>query len=61
SGFDVEEMNGGSERPLHLGLQSSDERIHLAGGELAVTSDTDPESSGTKVSFWLPVDNNAPE
>jgi signal transduction histidine kinase len=61
SGFDVEEMNGAPERPLHLGLQSSDERIHLAGGELAVTSTTDPQSSGTKVSFWLPVESNAPD
>ncbi len=57
-GFVIEQMTGASQRPLHLGLQSSDERIHLAGGELAVTSSTAPESSGTTVSFWLPVGNN---
>ena len=43
---------------LHLGLQSSDERIHLAGGELDVTSDMTPGSSGTTVSFWLPIDTS---
>ena len=57
-GFVVEQMTGASQRPLHLGLQSSDERIHLAGGELAVTSSTASESSGTTVSFWLPVSTN---
>jgi len=57
-GFAVEQAIGASQRPLHLGLQSSDERIHLAGGELDVTSDITPGSSGTKVSFWLPVETN---
>jgi signal transduction histidine kinase len=54
----VTEQTGTSQRPLHLGLQSSDERIHLAGGELTVTSTTTPGSSGTTVSFWLPIDTN---
>jgi signal transduction histidine kinase len=58
-GFVVEQTTGASQRPLHLGLQSSEERIHLAGGELRVTSSTSPESSGTTVSFWLPVNNGA--
>jgi signal transduction histidine kinase len=57
-GFVVEQTIGAYQRPLHLGLQSSDERIHLAGGELDVTSDMTPGSSGTKVSFWLPIDTN---
>jgi PAS domain S-box-containing protein len=57
-GFAVEQSIGPSQRPLHLGLQSSDERIHLAGGELDVTSDVTPGSSGTTVSFWLPIDTN---
>jgi signal transduction histidine kinase len=57
-GFAVEHTIGVSQHPLHLGLQSSDERIHLAGGELDVTSDTTFGSSGTKVSFWLPIDTN---
>jgi signal transduction histidine kinase len=57
-GFVVAQTMGAFQRPLHLGLQSSDERIHLAGGELDVTSATTPGSSGTKVSFWLPIDTN---
>ena len=57
-GFVVEQAIGPRQRPLHLGLQSSDERIHLAGGELDVTSSTTPGSTGTKVSFWLPIDTN---
>jgi signal transduction histidine kinase len=57
-GFAVDQTIGASQRPLHLGLQSSDERIHLAGGELDVTSDTTAGSSGTKVSFWLPIETN---
>jgi len=57
-GFVVDQTMGASQRPLHLGLQSADERIHLAGGELDVTSDMTPGSSGTKVSFWLPIDTN---
>jgi signal transduction histidine kinase len=60
-GFVVEQMTGASQQPLHLGLQSSDERIHLAGGELDVRSSTAPESSGTTVSFWLPVEHNGHE
>jgi signal transduction histidine kinase len=55
-GFVAEQALGAYQRPLHLGLQSSDERIHLAGGRLDVTSDITPGSSGTKVSFWLPID-----
>ena len=57
-GFVVERALDTHQRPLHLGLQSSDERIHLAGGELDVTSGMTPGSSGTKVSFWLPIDTN---
>jgi signal transduction histidine kinase len=55
-GFDVQEVIDGAERPLHLGLQSSEERIRLAGGHLDVTSATTPGSSGTEVSFWLHLD-----
>jgi signal transduction histidine kinase len=57
-GFAVDQTMGASQRPLHLGLQSADERIHLAGGEFDVTSSMTPGSSGTKVSFWLPIDTN---
>ena len=57
-GFDVQQVIDGAERPLHLGLQASDERIHLAGGELEVTSSTIPGRAGTTVSFWLPLDHN---
>jgi signal transduction histidine kinase len=57
-GFAVEQTMDAYQRPLHLGLQSSDERIHLAGGELGVTSDMTLGTSGTKVSFWLPIDTN---
>jgi signal transduction histidine kinase len=52
-GFDVQEVTAGADRPLHLGLQSSEERIRLADGDLSVTSSTTPGSSGTEVSFWL--------
>lgn len=60
-GFDLRQAIEDAERPLHLGLQSSDERIHLAGGELDVTSTTAPENAGTRVSFWLPIDSKSPK
>jgi len=48
-------------RVAEAGASPSDERIHLAGGELDVTSTTAPENAGTRVSFWLPIDGKSPK
>jgi PAS domain S-box-containing protein len=51
-GFDVQRTSEDDHRPLHIGLQSLDERLALAGGELELTSQ---DGAGTQVSFWLPL------
>jgi PAS domain S-box-containing protein len=50
-GFDVQRTSE-DDQPLHIGLQSLDERLALAGGELELTSQ---DGAGTQVSFWLPL------
>jgi signal transduction histidine kinase len=51
-GFDIQQVSEGDQQPLHIGLQSLDERLSLAGGELELTSQ---DGAGTQVSFWLPL------
>ena len=51
-GFDVKRTSEDAHQPLHIGLQSLDERLALAGGELELTSQ---DGAGTQVSFWLPL------
>jgi PAS domain S-box-containing protein len=56
-GFDVDQV-ANEDQPLHVGLQSLDERLNLAGGELRMTS---PGGTGTQVSFWLPLSRDDEE
>jgi PAS domain S-box-containing protein len=51
-GFDVQRTSEDGNHALHIGLQSLDERLSLAGGELELTSQ---DGAGTQVSFWLPL------
>jgi PAS domain S-box-containing protein len=51
-GFDLAEALERSRVRMHLGLEAMRERVHLAGGELAI--DTEP-GAGTAVRFRLPL------
>jgi signal transduction histidine kinase len=51
-GFDIQQVSEGDQERQHIGLQSLDERLSLAGGELELTSQ---DGAGTQVSFWLPL------
>ena len=55
-GFPIAPARTPLSHPLHLGLHSMTERIRLAGGEIALTSEV---GAGTAVDFRIPLDERA--
>jgi signal transduction histidine kinase len=53
TGFDVRVALDVRTAPLHLGLDSTAERLRLAGGDLAIESEL---GSGTVVRITIPLD-----